>query len=132
MILLDTNVVSELMRRQPEPAVVAWLDAQEASTVYISVITEADLHFGVALLPEGRRRDRLAAELDKMLSDQRYIFDAAERKAAWQKVQERYVGMAYSAILYEGKYVAAMREEVQGVTLNVVGFHHLQEIWLEE
>ena len=67
-----------------------------------------------------------------MLSDQRYIFDAAERKAAWQKVQERYVGMAYSAILYEGKYVAAMREEVQGVTLNVVGFHHLQEIWLEE
>ena len=72
------------------------------------------------------------AELDKMLSDQRYIFDAAERKAAWQKVQERYVGMAYSAILYEGKYVAAMREEVQGVTLNVVGFHHLQEIWLEE
>ena len=40
--------------------------------------------------------------------------------------------MAYSAILYEGKYVAAMREEVHGVTLNVVGFHHLQEIWLEE
>ena len=67
MILLDTNVVSELMRGTPEPAVVAWLDAQEASAVYVSVITEAELRYGVAILPEGRRRTRLAAELDKML-----------------------------------------------------------------
>ena len=70
MILLDTNVVSELMRHKPEPAVLAWLDAQEASAVYISVITEAELHYGVAILPEGRRRDRLAAELDTMLAEE--------------------------------------------------------------
>ncbi|MDD9985146.1 MAG: type II toxin-antitoxin system VapC family toxin [Spirochaetaceae bacterium] len=70
MILLDTNLVSELMRRTPEPAVVAWLDAQEASAVYISVITEAELRYGVAILPEGRRRTRLAAELDKMLEEE--------------------------------------------------------------
>ena len=70
MILLDTNVVSELMRRTPEPTVVAWLDVQEASAVYISVITEAELHYGVAILPEGRRRDRLAAELDTMLAEE--------------------------------------------------------------
>ena len=70
MILLDTNVVSELMRRTPEPAVVAWLDAQDASSVYISVITEAELRYGVAILPEGRRRARLAAELDKTVEEE--------------------------------------------------------------
>ena len=70
MILLDTNVVSELMRRTPEPAVVAWLDAQEASAVYISVITEAELRYGVATLPEGRRRTRLSAELDNTLAEE--------------------------------------------------------------
>ena len=70
MILLDTNVVSELMRGTPEPAVVAWLDAQEASAVYISVVTEAELRYGVAILPEGRRRTRLAAELDTTLEEE--------------------------------------------------------------
>ena len=55
------------MSRTPEPAVVAGLDALEGFAVYISVITEAELRYVVAILPEGRRRTRLAAELDKTL-----------------------------------------------------------------
>ena len=101
MILLDTNLVSELMRRTPEPAVVAWLDAQEASAVYISVITEAELRYGVAILPEGRRRTRLAAALDRTLEEElgrRVLpFDrAAARSFATIGAARRAAGMPIS------------------------------------
>lgn len=60
MILLDTNVPSELMRPQPNPVVVAWANAQ-SSVAQVSVITQAEISLGIALLPEGKRRDALAA-----------------------------------------------------------------------
>lgn len=58
-ILLDTNVVSEFMRRDPNPAVIEWLDGQRAETVWLSVITIAEIRFGLAIMPDGRRRDHL-------------------------------------------------------------------------
>ena len=64
MILVDTNVVSEPLRRTPEPRVAAWLDAQALETLYLSVITVAKLRFGVCSLPAGRRRDRLHEDLE--------------------------------------------------------------------
>ena len=69
MILLDTNVVSELMRPQPDPGVVAWLADQPAANIFLSVITEAELRYGVAILPAGRRRDQIAAEVENMLQE---------------------------------------------------------------
>lgn len=59
MILLDTNVVSETMRKAPEPNVVAWLDAQAAETLFLSTISLAELLFGIAVLPSGRRKATL-------------------------------------------------------------------------
>ncbi len=59
MILLDTNVVSELMKSVPEPAVMAWIDAIQAATVFVSAVTRAEILYGIALVPDGRRRDRL-------------------------------------------------------------------------
>ena len=67
MILLDTNVVSELMRPKPDPDVTAWLANQSAANVFLSVITEAELRYGVAILPAGQRRDRIAAAVEDML-----------------------------------------------------------------
>ncbi|MDO5094633.1 MAG: type II toxin-antitoxin system VapC family toxin [Propionibacteriaceae bacterium] len=58
MIILDTNVISELMRPAPEPAVVAWL-AQISGAVAITAITQAEALAGLAQLPPGRRRARL-------------------------------------------------------------------------
>ena len=69
MILLDTNVVSELIRPTPDPRVETWLSRQIASTIFLSVISEAELRYGVALLPMGRRRDRLTAEIENMLQE---------------------------------------------------------------
>ncbi len=59
MIVLDTNVVSELMRSAPEPAVLTWIDAIQAATVFVSAITRAEILYGIALVPDGKRRDRL-------------------------------------------------------------------------
>ena len=60
MILLDTNVVSELMRPAPEPRVLERLDAQPAADVWISAITVGEIRLGIALLPDGQRKERLA------------------------------------------------------------------------
>lgn len=59
MIILDTNVVSEPLRPTPEPAVLAWLDAQAPATLCLTSITLAELLAGVAALPAGRRRTKL-------------------------------------------------------------------------
>ena len=69
MILLDTNVLSELMRPVPDPAVERWLAAQPDASLFISTITEAELRFGAALLPSGKRRSALTAEINGMLEE---------------------------------------------------------------
>ena len=69
MILLDTNVVSELMRPAPSPAVENWVSTQPAAGMFISAITEAELRYGLALLPDGRRQRRLLAQAEAMLAE---------------------------------------------------------------
>ena len=69
MVVLDTNVVSELMKAAPRPSVKLWLAAQPPPTVFISAITEAELRLGVALLPDGRRHDALAADMEAMIAE---------------------------------------------------------------
>lgn len=64
MILIDTNVISEPLRAAPELRVVEWLDTQPLETLYLSVITVAELRFGVARLPPGKRRDSLRERLE--------------------------------------------------------------------
>ena len=56
MILIDTNVISELWKAEPNPDVLAWVDAQTVETLYLSAITVAELRFGLATMPEGKRR----------------------------------------------------------------------------
>lgn len=67
MILLDTNVIPETMRPQPNPKVLAWLDAQAAETLYLSSVTIAELLFGLAALPDGKRKQNLQKLLDKLV-----------------------------------------------------------------
>jgi len=67
MIVLDTNVVSEAMKLEPHPSVRAWLNAQAAETLYLSSVTLAELLFGIAALPTGKRKDMLAKALDGLM-----------------------------------------------------------------
>jgi predicted nucleic acid-binding protein len=87
MIILDTNVLSALMRTDPEPPVVQWLDSQPAESVWITTITLFEASFGLALLPRGRRRQTLEAAFNQVLKEdlENRVLDfdsAAAREAA--------------------------------------------------
>ncbi len=69
MVIIDTNVVSVLMRPVPEPAVMAWFSRQDSADLYLTAVSEAELRAGAAILPSGRRRDRLAAEIDAVVRE---------------------------------------------------------------
>ena len=68
-IILDTNVLSELMRVQPDPTVVQWFGRQSAVTFYVTAITKSEILLGIAQLPAGKRRDTLANAADKMFQE---------------------------------------------------------------
>ena len=67
MIILDTNVISEPLRPAPENRVIEWIDAQALETLYLSAITVAELRFGMASLPAGKRRVGLQESLEKQI-----------------------------------------------------------------
>lgn len=69
MIVLDTNVLSALMRAEAEPAVIDWLDQQASDTVTITAVTVAELLYGLARLPDGRRKSRLRDAAVQMLDE---------------------------------------------------------------
>lgn len=69
MFLLDTNVVSELLRPSPEPVVETWVGDHQATDLYFSAIGEAELRYGVAILPAGRRQIALASAIEAILRE---------------------------------------------------------------
>ena len=85
MFVLDTNVVSELMRPAPEPSVTDWLGQHPAGRVFFTAVGEAELRYGLEILPKGARREALAAEIDGMLRedlrDRVLPFDSAAARA---------------------------------------------------
>jgi len=102
MIILDTNVVSELLRPAPSPAVEAWLAAQDGASIFFTAIGEAELRLGVAILPAGRRRTSLAEAIDAVLGEdfrgrilpfdtaaaQAYAAIAADRRTAGRPISQ--------------------------------------------
>jgi hypothetical protein len=93
VIILDTNVLSTLMRETPAAPVVAWLDRQPAESVWITSITLFEARLGLALLPKGRRRQALEDAFARLLNDdleERVLeFDSAAAAAAALLAAER-------------------------------------------
>jgi predicted nucleic acid-binding protein len=85
MILIDTKVISEFWKAEPNPDVLAWIDAQAVETLYLSAVTVAELRFGVAAMPEGKRRsiyqERLEKEVLPAFKDRVLPFDLAASRA---------------------------------------------------
>ena len=133
MILLDTNVISEPQRREPDARVLEWIDAQALETLYLSVITVAELRAGIALIPSGKRRDSLHDNLEKrllpMFANRVLSFDMACTKAyAELLAKTRAVGLAIetadafiAAIALANGFAVATRDtrpfEAAGVTV---------------
>ena len=85
MFILDTNVVSELMRPTPDPVVASWVAEGATSDLFLTAVTEAELRFGLAVMPTGKRRDGLASALERMLdtgfANRILPFDSAAARA---------------------------------------------------
>jgi toxin FitB len=84
MILIDTNVASELMRAAPAQAVLAWFSRHPVEELYLSAVSEAELRTGAAILPVGQRRDRLVAAVDAMI-----VQDFANRVLSFDSMAAR-------------------------------------------
>jgi toxin FitB len=83
MIILDSNVVSEIMRPQPEARVIAWLDRQPRLSIWVTTVTIFEVRFGLLTMPAGKRRETYSQAFESILSriDQRiasFDFEAAE------------------------------------------------------
>ncbi len=100
-LILDTNVISELMRNRPDPRVLRWLDAQPLDSLFTTAIAEAEIRTGIAMLAAGRRRTALAAAADQLFQrfdDRIFPFDSpatsdyadivARRRAAGRPVAQ--------------------------------------------
>ena len=108
MIVLDTDVLSALMQREPDPTVVAWLDLQPSESVWTTAVTVFEIRFGLELLAPGRRRCQLEDAFNRTLDEdfQGRIFPvdhqaadeaasrAAERRAAGKTVDFRDIEIA--------------------------------------
>ncbi len=102
MIILDTNVISELLKPSPSPQVEAWLSALDGTEVYFTAIGEAELRHGVAIMPESRRRAALSEAIEGMLNEdfhdrilpfdraaaRAYASIAADRRAAGRPISQ--------------------------------------------
>ena len=112
MIILDTNVLSALMRKVPEPSVIDWLDQQPAESIWITSITLFEARFGLALLPKGRRRSSLESAFEELLVEdlEGRILDfdrpAAEAAAALAAERQR-----------QGRAVDIRDTQIAGVVL---------------
>lgn len=67
MFVLDTNLISELMRPTPDPVIASWIAERATSSLFLTAVTEAELRFGLAIMPVGKRREGLASALERML-----------------------------------------------------------------
>jgi len=103
MILVDTNVISESWKPRPDDRVLAWIDAQAIETLFLSAITVAELRFGIAAMPEGRKRmildNRLEREVLPLFQGRVLAFDLEATRAyadlmAQAKITGKAIGKA--------------------------------------
>lgn len=124
MIVLDTNVVSELMRERPQPEVLAWADGHPANTLFTTAITEAEVRAGIAVLPEGKRRRGLAEAAERLFAvafaERILSFDSeASRAYGFLAASRRAAGRAIST--HDCLIAAIARSHAAGVATRDVG-----------
>lgn len=132
--LLDTNVLSELMREHPAPELLNWFAGQAANQLQISVITQAEILAGIAVLPAGKRRDALARAAHQIFSDdflgrciafgsgpaEHYAMVRAQRKHAGRPITTEDAQIAAIALAAQLKLVTRNTkdfEEIDGLEL---------------
>ncbi len=128
MILLDTNVVSEVMKTQPAEAVVAWLNGQDSERLYVSAITIGEITYGLRILPDGKRRSGLRERFERFVAlafDQRVLaYDESAARVYGELMGDRKeLGLPMS--VPDGQIAAIARlNHLAVATRNVLDFEH--------
>lgn len=128
MILLDTNVVSELMKTEPVEAVLGWLNGQPSERLYLSVVTIGEIAYGLRVLPDGKRRSGLRERFERFVVlafDQRVLaFDESAARIYGDLMGDRKeLGLPMS--VPDGQIAAiARRDHLAIATRNVLDFEH--------
>ena len=129
MFILDTNVVSELMRPVPEPALKSWIADRATSSMFLTSVCEAELRFGLAVMPSGRRRDGLTASLERMLragfASRVLPFDSAAARA-YAEIASARRSAGYPISQFDGQIAAiALTHGMVLATRNVRDFRSI-------
>jgi hypothetical protein len=109
MIVLDTNVISEPLKTQADPAVQRWLDRQEAETLYLTAVNLAEVLIGIELLPEGKRKKGMATamrELLQALFGTRLLSFDEEAAVAYSVLISRAMAKGYTISVADGQIAA--------------------------
>jgi toxin FitB len=114
MIILDSNVVSEIMRPWPEARVIAWLDLQPRLSVWITTITVFEIRFGLLVMPAGKRRDAYTEGFDNLLS-------RIDRRVASFDIE---AAQHASALMAARKLKGTPRESRDTMIAGIVLSHH--------
>jgi predicted nucleic acid-binding protein len=114
LIVLDTNVLSEVGKQAPSARVMAWLDRWQDSDIYITTITEAEIRYGISLMPAGKRRTQLqqfaAGVLDRTFGERILPFDSnAAKRYALIASSQKLAGMTVSVPDAQIAAIAASR-----------------------
>jgi toxin FitB len=112
VIILDTNVLSALMRDRPDTAVITWLDEQPAESIWTTAITVLEVRTGLELLRASRRRTKLEGAFDQLLRD-----DLDGRVLAFDTAAANAAGVAVAAAQRRGKSAEIRDCQIAGIAL---------------
>ena len=132
--LLDTNVLSELLRAAPNPAVVAWFDAQPNESLFVAAVTEAEMRLGVRLLPAGKRRQALDTAVKAMFAEDfvgricpfdtvavpGYVDIVCKRRAAGRPIAQFDAQIAAIALGHGHKLATRNSSDFEGCGLSLI------------
>lgn len=133
-VLLDTNVLSELLRAAPTPAVLAWFAAQPAETLFVSAVTQAEMALGARLLPSGKRRTAIESALRAMFEEDfagrilpfdsatvpAYVEIVSNRRAAGRPISQFDAQIAAIARTHDARLATRNTEDFNGCGLVVI------------
>lgn len=111
--LLDTNVLSELLRAQPDGSVLDWMAAQPGASLFVCAVTQAEMLLGARLLPAGKRRQQLEVTLEAMFSE-----DFAARVLPFDTACARHYAAVVAARRSVGKPISQFDAQIAAVAIH--------------